>query len=103
MSEYDFSTLYSKYPDLIARMPATFTAHKFILHLAEENQALYVAALYHYRNNLHRGRPTPFRIVHGVLARHLHNYPNLVQKVREGVSSPDIFGNAHTCSEWRKL
>ena len=103
MSEFDFSVLCDKYPALFDLMPETFTAHQFILKLAEENQTQYVEALYAYRYNLHRGQPTPFLIVHGILAQHLLSYPGLIHQIHKLVSSQDIFGNDSSCSEWRKV
>jgi hypothetical protein len=103
MPEFDFSVLYDKYPTLIGQMPETFTAHQFILKLAEEYQAQYIEALYAYRLHQHRGRPAPFLIVHGILAQRLLSHPELVRQTQPLVSSRDIFGNLSSCSEWLKL
>jgi hypothetical protein len=100
---YDFTQLYGHYPEAIAEMPVTFTSHKFILRLAQENQTLYIEALYEYRNRLRAGVPAPFMLVHGVLANHLHEYPGLITKVSSAVSSHDIFGGDNTASQWRRV
>jgi len=76
MPEHDFSALYVHYPSIIAQMGEVFTSHKFILELARQHQDLYVDALYAYRDSLREGRPVPFQIVHGILAKHLLNSPN---------------------------
>jgi hypothetical protein len=41
--------------------------------------------------------------VHGILAKHLHAYPKLIELVRPDVSSTNIFGQSNQCTEWRKL
>lgn len=64
MSEHDFSALYAQYPAVIASMRDTFTSHEFILRLAQQNQTLYIEALYSYRHKTHRGKPAPFLMVH---------------------------------------
>ena len=69
--QHDFSELYAQYPAVIAQMSETFTSHEFILLLAQQHQRLYVEALYDYRDSIHRGEPTPFRVVHGILSQHL--------------------------------
>ena len=103
MTEHDFSSLYAQYPTIIGQMPNTFTSHKFILELARQNQALYIDALYSYRNHPHRGIPAPFMMVHGILARHLLNYPGLIEKIQDDVPSKNIFNMEDTCAEWRKV
>jgi hypothetical protein len=103
MPTHDFSQLYERYPRVIEMMPDQFTSHQFILELARQNQMLYVEALYSYRQNLHRGSPAPFLIVHGVLANRLREYPRLIRQVRKNAPSIDIFGEDDTCSEWVKI
>jgi hypothetical protein len=83
-------------------MPEVFTSHQFILRLAQQHQPLYIEALYDYRDSLHRGSPAPFRMVHQLLARHLHAYSNLVTHIGT-VKSTDIFGRVQECAQWRKL
>jgi hypothetical protein len=100
---HDFSLLYAHYPEVIARMPEDFTAHEFILKLAQLQQPLYIEALYYYRRHLRDGHPAPFMMVHGVLANHLHEYPRLIRKVSSAVPSKDIFGNDNTASLWSKI
>jgi len=103
MAEHDFAALYAQYPALIARMGDTFTSHKFILELARQNQTLYVEALYGYRHHTHRDVPAPFLIVHGILAQHLLEFPQLIQQRRKDIASVNIFGEPDTCSEWSKI
>jgi hypothetical protein len=84
-------------------MPETFTSHEFILELARQNQLQYVEALYNYRTNTHRGSHAPFMTVHGILAKHLLNYPQFISQINKEVPSKNIFGEDDMCSEWRKL
>lgn len=103
MPEHDFTPLYAQYPSIITQMPQEFTSHQFILALARQHQTLYVEALYSYRHHLHRGVPTPFLIVHGILAQRLAAYPQLIEQVQKLKISRDIFGQDNSCSEWRKV
>ncbi len=103
MPTHDFTALYEQYPALIAEMPDTFTRHQFILRLAQQNQRLYVEALYAYRNHPHRGKKgAPFFQVHRILAQHLRAYPKQITYIGE-VPSHDIFDYANNCSEWRQV
>ena len=99
--QHDFSELYAQYPAIIAQMPETFTSHQFILLLAQQNQRLYVEALYDYRDSLHRGEPTPFRAVHRILSQHLRGLPDLVSYLGQ-TPSVDIFGQRNSCARWQK-
>ena len=103
MPEHDFSEILSQYPNVIAQMPDTFTSHQFILELAHQNQTAYIEALHSYRDYNHRGAPAPFQIVHGMLAKRLSGFPELVTLVHDSVPSIDIFGQKSDCSEWRKV
>ena len=96
MPEHDFSTLFEKYPDVIAQMPETFTSHQFIQRLAQQHQTLYVKALYAYRNTA-----APFKTVHAILAKGLNGYRERLTNVGD-VQSEDIFGQATECAEWQK-
>jgi hypothetical protein len=96
MPRHNFRALFNQYPDVIAQMPAAFTSHEFILRLAQENQALYVKALYSYRNET-----APFKIVHGILARHLHAFKPAVRRIGKA-QSVDIFGKSQECAKWRR-
>ncbi|MCX6033264.1 MAG: hypothetical protein NT169_28785 [Chloroflexi bacterium] len=99
---HDFSELYAQYPAVIEQMPETFTSHQFILLLAQQNQRLYVEALYSYRNSTHKGgEPSPFREVHRQLSQRLSDLPKLVTHMGE-VPSVDIFGRSNDCAQWRK-
>ena len=97
------NALFEQYPAVIVQMEATFTSHEFILCLAQQNQPLYVEALFHYRDATHRGVPAPFMRVHGILAKHLHAYPELIELVRRDAPSTNIFGQSVQCAEWRRL
>lgn len=103
MPKHNFDALFEQYPAIIAQMPETFTSHEFILCLAQQNQALYVEALYSYRDSLHRGAPAPFLMVHSILSKRLKLYPNLVKLDRYDVPSTDIFGHPNECAQWKKL
>jgi hypothetical protein len=102
MSEHDFSDLYDQYPAVIAQMSPTFTSHQFILELARQNQRLYVETLHAYRQHTYKDIPAPFLCVHGILAKHLGSYPDLVEKTRDDAPSTDIFGQRSSCAEWRR-
>ena len=101
MTQHDFSALFSHYPELINQMPDLFTSHEFVLQLARQHQTLYIRALYAYRDLPDTQNPTPFKTVHGILAKHLNAYPNLVTNIGE-VDSFDIFTNENTCVQWQK-
>ena len=102
MAKHDFSALRAHYPEIIAQMPAVFTSHQFILALAQQYQAEYVRALYAYIDTLHIQTPAPFQFVHAKLSMLLHEFPQLVQLVRDDAPSKDIFVNSNECAEWRK-
>lgn len=102
MPDHDFSSLYAKYPSVIARMSKEFTSHEFILELARLHQVPYIEALYAYRHSLREGKPVPFMIVHGILAQQLANYPRLIKQVKKDATSVDIFGQDSWCSLWRR-
>ena len=102
MAKHDFSDLNARYPEVIAQMEHEFSAHEFILRLAQQNQPIYIDALAAYRDSMHRGRPAPFRALHSILAKRLHAFGELVECVGE-VDSTDIFGRSDACSQWRRL
>jgi len=102
MPEHDFSALYEQYPAIIAQMAETFDSHEFILRLAQENQPLYIEALYGYRHSMHRGATAPFRVVHRILAQRLSAHADLVEHVGNAYSK-HIFGQMCGCAQWRKL
>ena len=99
MAIHNFDTLFAQYPMIIAEMPDEFTSHEFILRLAQQNQALYIEALYSYRN---RKREAPFMTVHGILAKQLQTYPHLIREI-DYVPSIDIFGQSNKCAQWQKV
>lgn len=103
MAKHDFSTLYSRYPEVIAQMPDIFDSHKFILELARQNQVAYIEALYAYRDSVHVGTHAPFQFVHSALATKLNDFPELVELVRTDKPSTNIFGISNECAEWRKV
>ena len=102
MAEHDFTLLFEKYPNLIEQMPNTFTSHKFILDLAQQNQPLYIDAVNTYRDSTHEGTPAPFKAVHSILSKQLYNYPDCIKYV-EHVQSEDIFGQSNECASWVKI
>ena len=102
MTQYDFSSLYKQYPNIIKQMGPEFTSHEFIRKLAQQNQAEYIEALYAYRANTHRGVVTPFRVVHDILAKRLNKSP-LIMKAENSEGSYDIFGRRNKCAKWRKI
>ena len=103
MPRHDFSNLLAHYPEIIEDMPDAFTSHEFILKLAQRHQKLYIEALHAYRDVTHQRAQAPFRIVHGILAKRLHDFDKMV--VEDGIAygSEDIFGNPQQCAKWRKL
>jgi hypothetical protein len=103
MANYDFSELCCHYPEVIADMPEVFGSHEFILELAKRYQKPYVEALYAYRDSAHVDSPSPFQFVHTILAQKLRDFPHLVEYVRRGRQSKDIFGTSSYCAEWRKV
>jgi hypothetical protein len=103
MVENKFQALYDQYENIFAQMGNVFTAHEFILKLANQNQKAYVEALYSYRNNTYQGTPAPFMMLHRALARHLRTHSELIQWIRDDAPSKNIFGDDGTCSEWRKV
>lgn len=101
MTNLTLTALYKQYPTVIAQMSPTFSSHDFILRLAQQNQRLYIEALYDYRDAIHRRAPAPFMTLHRILAKHLHFYPDLVAYVGER-SSIDIFGRSNNCAMWQR-
>ena len=97
MSANTFDNLETRYPRIIDMMPNEFDSHEFILKLAHEHQRLYVQALIDYADN-----EQPFKIVHGIIAKRLHNFPELVTKIGEG-SSEDIFRQVKSAAVWQKI
>jgi hypothetical protein len=102
MGNHDFGPLAAQYPGVIAQMPPVFTAHEFILRLAQQNQRLYVEALFAYKDNPTASTATPFLIVHRALAKKLSAFPLLVTHQGD-VKSNDIFDNQSECSQWRRV
>jgi hypothetical protein len=103
MRLHNFQPLYEQYPLIIERMPTKFTAHQFILRLAQVNQVGYINALEAYTNQRRSGQPAPFQMVHGILAKRLHAFPNLIRYQGTENESSDIFGNSQVCSSWEKV
>jgi hypothetical protein len=60
MTKFEFTSLFARYPHLIAEMQRSFSSHEFILRLAQQNQADYIEALHAYRDT------NPFQVVHGI-------------------------------------
>ena len=99
MSQHDFTQIFNLYPALIQQMPDVFTSHEFILRLAQQHQALYIEALHAYH---HTQNPTPFMTVHGILAKRLNAFPQLVTHLGE-VESIDIFTQENRCAQWQRV
>jgi hypothetical protein len=99
MTQHDFSSLYAHYAEVIEQMPDLFTSHAFTLALAQQHQRLYIEALGAYRDNA-----APFRTVHGILAKHLYEYPELIYRdpPDADVPSVNIFGESGACAQWRR-
>ncbi len=91
------AALVSHYPAIITEIPTPFTAHQFIQSLTQQHQALYIDALYHYKDSAQ-----PFQVVHGMLSKHLHEFEALVKYLGE-VDSINIFGKSGKVSQWEKL
>ena len=102
MAEPELVALFDRLPEVIQMMPDEFSSHELILCLAKEYQPQYVEALYLYRHNEREGKPVPFMIVHGAIAQHLLELPDIVTKTGE-TPSTDIFGQADQCAVWRKV
>ncbi len=103
MSDPILEPLYDAFPEVIDAMPPRFSSHEFILKLAQRHQDLYVKALHHYLSSLRSGQPTPFLILHGILARRLSHHDDVLRMVRNDLPSRDIFGNPAECAQWEKL
>jgi hypothetical protein len=102
MTQHDFNAIFDHYPELIEEMPNPFTSHQFILHLARRYQTLYIEALSFYRHSPNPQEPAPFQIVHGIFAKHLNAFPQLVTHIEE-VESIDIFTQENRCAQWQKV
>ena len=103
MPRHDFSELVDTYPGIIEQLDDEFSSHEFILALAQGQQRLYIEALYAYRDVTHKGAEAPFQVVHGFLAKHLHDFADLVELAGIAYESEDIFGKVQRCAKWRKL
>lgn len=103
MAKFDFSTLYSRYPAAIDKMPKVFNSQQFILELARQNPTIYVSALYVYREAEHQGVIAPFQVLHRILAAKLKDFPEIIELVRTDAVGQDILGQPAPCTEWRRL
>lgn len=103
MAIYDFSTLESKFPEIVETMPDLFDSHEFLLVLAQKYQAEYVSALYAYKDYVFKRNPSPFHGVHKAIIQKLAKHNELVKLIREDKPSKDIFGNPNQCAEWKKV
>lgn len=101
MAAFDFSALDSSFIEIIGQMKNTFTSHEFILALAQQNQAEYIAALYHYA--FEERTAAPFQAVHKGIVELLKTHKDLVVLIDRDVPSKDIFGKSQTCGEWKKV
>lgn len=96
-----FATLEENIPRVIELMPSGgFDTHDFILKLAHENQRAYIGAL------CGSDSATPFQDVHSAigksLMRHSLESGSRIQQTDPNSSSPNIFGEVSSCSEWEK-
>lgn len=82
MAKHNFEPVFEHYPELVAQITDIFTSHDFILHLAWRYQSLYFDALYIYRNIPNLQHAAPFKTVHGILAKHLNAYSQLVTHIK---------------------
>lgn len=98
MSKTPVEALAPFFEETITAMPATFTAHQFILHLARTHQREYIQVLAAYAANAH-----PFQTVHGQIARRLLGYQTLIRKTGDDPNSRDIFGQSESASIWEKV
>jgi len=89
MPQHDFSQLFERYPGIISKMPDRFDSHEFILRLAQENQQLYIEVIYHFRYSAEPA--APFMVVHGKLAKHLKEYPDLIKQIGTVQSGRRLF------------
>jgi len=103
MTKHDFSPLYDQYPIIIEQMEDNFTSHEFILKLAQQKQTQYIEALYAYRYYEYGEQSTPFMTVHGILAKKLKSFPDVIKIVRNEAPSEDIFRNSNPCTQWKKV
>jgi len=102
MTEHDFRPLFEHYPATIALMGDIFNSHEFILKLAQQHQVLYILALHDYIHLPDEQNPTPFKIVHGILAKHLNAHGDLVRHLGE-TESIDIFTKENRCAQWQRI
>jgi hypothetical protein len=100
MPQHDFSQLFERYPATISQMPDKFDSHQFIQRLTQENQQLYIEALYHYRDSSES--EAPFMVVHGKLAKHLKKYPELIKLIGT-IQSENFFWQVNACAAWEKV
>jgi len=63
------------------------------LDIAKENQTAYIEALHAYRFSERSGKPTPFMIVHSLLAQHLDQLSNQIEKAGR-INSTDCVSSA---------
>ncbi len=98
-----FRPLFEHYPTTIALMDnSIFTSHEFILKLAQQHQVPYIEALHYYLHSPDEQHPTPFKIVHGILAKHLRTHGDLVRYAGE-TESIDIFTRDNRCAQWERI
>ena len=88
--------LFERYDEIIQQMETTFDSHHFIHTLAQQNQGLYIRALYEYVNS-----EAPFRVLHGQLAKQLHEHSEL-ELVDRNYRSDDIFDKQAPNALWRR-
>lgn len=100
MGKFDFSDIYSSFPEAIAAMPSKFNSHELILEIARKNQKEYIDALFAYKDN-----PNPFMHVHRQLSSHIKKIANdnKLKNCGDDTNSKDIFGKKNVCRAWKKI
>ncbi len=92
-----YEDLEGAYLGIVELMPDKFDSHDFIMRLSQENQKLYILALYENRNKVR-----PFETVHKAIAKRLKKHTDLVEQ--EGYkSSRNIFGLENRVAKWRRV
>ena len=97
VGQHDFTALKNEYQQVIDGLPDEFTSHEFIRALAQQQQRLYIDALYTYRTTL-GPKDSPFRAVHSRLSQMLYDFADYSGHV----PSADIFGTLGDCAKWKK-
>ena len=91
--------LEAHFEETIAVMDIRFTSHQFLLRLAHDHQAAYVAGL-----AAHAAGGKPFRDLHHALIQRLKTHEGKrITLTKESYPSRDIFDTPSHAGLWRKL